>query len=178
MRSLASSRWRWLLVPLLAIPLGWLLFQGLGRDPRAIPSPLIGKPLPALAGPTLDPGSFDDASLAGRPAVINVWAAYCVPCRAEHGLLRDLVEQHGDDLSVIGVMYQTGEDVAREFRDRYGSGWTELTDPGGRTALDLGVTGPPETFFVDAHGIVRYRHIGPLTTDVLREQLAALGVDL
>jgi len=68
-RTLANSRWRWLLVPLLAIPLGWLLFQGLGRDPRSIPSPLIGKPLPALAGPTLDSGSFDDASLAGRQKV-------------------------------------------------------------------------------------------------------------
>lgn len=176
-RSL-GSRWRWVLVPLLAVPLGWLLFQGLGRDPRSIPSPLIGKPLPALAGPTLDAEPFDDASLAGRPAVINVWGAYCIPCRAEHGLLRDLVEHHGDDLSVIGVMYQTGEAAARDFRERYGGGWTELTDPGGRMALDLGVTGPPETFFVDADGIVRYRQVGPLTTDVLREQLAALGVEL
>ncbi len=87
------------------------------------------------------------------------------------------VAQHGDDLSVIGVIYQTGEDAARDFQERYGDGgWPELTDPGGRTALDLGVTGPPETFFVDADGIVRYRHIGPLTTDVLREQLAALGI--
>ncbi len=178
MRRLMSSRWRWLVIPLLAVPLGWVLFQGLGRDPRSIPSPLIGKPLPALAGPTLDSGTFDDGSLAGRPAIVNVWASYCVPCRAEHGLLRDLVAQHGDDVSVIGVIYETSEDVARSFQQRYGSGWTELTDPGGRTALDLGVVGPPETFFVDADGIVRYRHIGPLTTEVLREQLAALGVDL
>ena len=178
MRSGLGTRWRWLLVPLLAVPLGWVLFQGLGRDPRSIPSPLIGQPLPALAGPTLDSGPFDDASMAGRPAVINVWASYCVPCRAEHGLLQDLVRRHGDDLSVIGVIYETGDDAARDFRERYGGGWTELTDPGGRTALDLGVTGPPETFFVDDGGIVRYRHIGPLTTDVLREQLAALGVEL
>jgi len=177
-RRIMASGWRWLLIPLLAVPLGLLLFQGLGRDPRSIPSPLIGKPLPALAGPTLDSGPFNDGSLAGRPAVINVWASYCVPCRAEHGLLRDLVEQHGDDLSVIGVLYQTGEDAARDFQEQYGGGWTELTDPDGRRALDLGVTGPPETFFVDADGIVRYRHIGPLTMDVLREQLAALGIEL
>jgi cytochrome c biogenesis protein CcmG/thiol:disulfide interchange protein DsbE len=178
MRSGLGTRWRWLLVPLLVVPLGWVLFQGLGRDPRSIPSPLIGQPLPALAGPTLDSGPFDDASMAGRPAVVNVWASYCVPCRAEHGLLEDLVRRHGDHLSVIGVIYETGDDAARDFRERYGSGWTELTDPGGRTALDLGVTGPPETFFVDADGIVRYRHLGPLTTDVLREQLAALGIEL
>jgi cytochrome c biogenesis protein CcmG, thiol:disulfide interchange protein DsbE len=178
MRSAIGTRWRWLLVPLLAVPLGLLLFQGLGRDPRSIPSPLIGRPLPVLAGPTLDSGPFDHAALAGRPVVVNVWASYCVPCRAEHGLLRDLVEQHGDEVAVIGVMYQTGEEAAREFQERYGGGWTDLTDPSGRTALDLGVTGPPETFFVDGDGIVRYRHIGPLTTDVLREQLAALGVEL
>jgi cytochrome c biogenesis protein CcmG, thiol:disulfide interchange protein DsbE len=177
-RTGLRSRWRWLLIPLLAVPIGWLLFTGLGRDPRSIPSPLIGQPLPSLVGPTLDSGQFDDTALGGRPAVINVWASYCVPCRAEHGLLRDLVEQHGDDVSVIGVIYETNEDAARDFQERYGSGWTELTDPGGRTALDLGVTGPPETFFVDADGIVRYRHLGPLTTDVLRQQLAALGVEL
>lgn len=178
MRRNGGTRWRWLLIPLLAVPLGLLLFQGLGRDPGSIPSPLIGQPLPALAGPTLDSGTFDDASLAGRPAVINVWASYCVPCRAEHGLLRDLVAQHGNDMSVIGVMYQTSEDAARDFQERFGGGWPELTDPAGRTSLDLGVTGPPETFFVDSDGIVRYRHLGPLTTDVLREQLAALGVEL
>ena len=178
MRSGLGSRWRWLLVPLLVVPLGWILFQGLGRDPRTIPSPLVGKPLPALAGPMLDGGTFDDAALAGRPALVNVWSSNCVPCRAEHGMLRDLVAQHADDLSVIGVMYETDADSARAFRDRYGGGWTELTDPGGRTALDLGVTGPPETFFVDADGIVRYRQVGPLTIDVLREQLGALGIDL
>ena len=178
MRWFTSSRWRWLMTPLLAVPLGWILFTGLGRDPRTIPSPLIGKPLPALAGPTLDSGPFEDASLAGRPAVINVWASYCIPCRAEHGLLSDLVAQHGDELSVVGVIYETDDDAARDFRERYGGGWTELTDPDGRTALDLGVTGPPETFFVDTDGIVRYRQVGPLTTEVLREQLAALGVEL
>ena len=87
MRTLLGSRWRWLLVPLLAVPLSWILFQGLGRDPRTIPSPLIGKPLPALAGPTLDGGTFDAASLAGRAAVVNVWASWCVECADEHPLL-------------------------------------------------------------------------------------------
>jgi cytochrome c biogenesis protein CcmG/thiol:disulfide interchange protein DsbE len=176
-RNGLGSHWRWLLVPLVAVPLGWILFQGLGRDPRTIPSPLIGQPLPALAGATLDGGSFDSATLAGRPAVVNVWASWCAPCVEEHPLLLDLQRQHGDELAVVGLIYQDQPEGAHRFLEAYGDGgWPDLTDPGGRMALDLGVTGPPETFFVDADGIVRYRHVGPLTADVLAEQLPTLGI--
>jgi len=177
MRTLLGSRWRWLLVPLLAVPLSWILFQGLGRDPRTIPSPLIGKPLPALAGPTLDGGTFDAASLAGRAAVVNVWASWCVECADEHPLLMDLQRQHGDELAVVGLIYNDRPDGAHRFLDEFGDGgWPDLTDADGRMALDLGVTAPPETFFVDANGIVRYRHVGPLTAEVLAEQLPKLGI--
>jgi cytochrome c biogenesis protein CcmG, thiol:disulfide interchange protein DsbE len=172
-----ATRWRWLLVPLLAVPLGWLLFTGLGRDPRLIPSPLVGQPLPALSGPTLDGGIFDSTMLDGRPAVVNVWASWCDPCVDEHPLLLDLERQHGDELAVVGLLYQDGPDQATRFLERYGDGgWPDLTDVDGSMALDLGVTGPPETFFVDVDGIVRYRHVGPLTADVLAEQLPRLGI--
>jgi cytochrome c biogenesis protein CcmG/thiol:disulfide interchange protein DsbE len=176
-RRFLASPWRWLLVPLLAVPLGWVLFQGLGRDPRTITSPLIGRPLPALAGPTLDGGSFDTASLTGRPAIVNVWASWCAPCADEHPLLLDLQRQHADELAVVGLVYQDQPDAAHRFLEEYGDGgWPDLTDPDGRLALDLGVTGPPETFFVDADGVVRYRHVGPLTAEVLAEQLPKLGI--
>ena len=177
MATLVTGRWRWLLVPLLVLPLGWLLFTGLGRDPRLIPSPLVGQPLPSISGTTLDGEQFSSASLAGRPAVINVWASWCAPCVTEHPLLLDLARDHAGDLQLVGVVYQDTEGAARAFLDRHGhGGWPDLADATGRIALDLGVTGPPETFFVDAQGVVRYRHVGPLTSQVIGEQLAVLGL--
>jgi cytochrome c biogenesis protein CcmG, thiol:disulfide interchange protein DsbE len=168
---------RWLLVPLLVVPVTWLLFTGLGRDPSDIPSPLVGRPLPAFEATTLEGESFSSDAFAGRPALINVWASWCDPCVDEHPLLLATAQAHADELSVIGVVYQDTVDGARGFLARYGDGgWAELLDRSGRIAVDLGVTGPPETFFVDAAGIVRYRHVGPLTEEVLAEQLAAIGL--
>lgn len=177
MAALLSGRRRWLVVPLLVLPLGWLLFTGLGRDPRLIPSPLIGQPLPAITGTTLAGETFSSASLGGRPAVINVWASWCAPCVTEHPLLLDLARDHAGDLQLVGVVYQDTVESARAFVDRLGNGgWPDVNDASGRIAIDLGVVGPPETYFVDAQGIVRYRHIGPLSAQVLAEQLSTLGL--
>ncbi|HEX3219949.1 MAG TPA: DsbE family thiol:disulfide interchange protein [Candidatus Limnocylindria bacterium] len=171
------GRLRWLVIPLLVVPIGWLLFTGLGRDPRIIPSPLVGKPLPALSGETLDGAAWSSATLAGKPALVNVWASWCSPCVSEHPLLLDVARQHRDDLQMVGVLYQDTADGAAAFLAHYGDGgWPDVDDASGRIAVSLGVTGPPETFFVDADGIVRYHHVGPLTEQVLSEQLAALGL--
>jgi cytochrome c biogenesis protein CcmG/thiol:disulfide interchange protein DsbE len=172
-----AGRWRWLAVPILVLPIGWLLFTGLGRDPRLISSPLLGKPLPALTGTTLDGTPWSSATLAGKPALINVWASWCRPCVAEHPLLLDAARQHAGELQVVGVLYQDTADGAAAFLAHYGDGgWPDVDDASGRIAVSLGVTGPPETFFVDADGVVRYRHVGPLSPEVLSEQLAALGL--
>jgi cytochrome c biogenesis protein CcmG, thiol:disulfide interchange protein DsbE len=168
---------RWFLIPLLVVPVTWLLFAGLGRDPGLIPSPLVGRPLPAFEATTLEGDSFSSQALAGRPALVNVWASWCGPCAEEHPLLLAVARAHAGRLSVVGIVYQDSIDGARGFLARHGDGgWPDLLDPSGRIAVDLGVTGPPETFFVDATGIVRYRHIGPLTEQVLAEQLAAIGI--
>ncbi|HEY7462908.1 MAG TPA: DsbE family thiol:disulfide interchange protein [Candidatus Limnocylindria bacterium] len=172
------SNLRWLAVPLLVLPLAWLLFTGLGRDPREIPSPLVGKPLPAISGTALDGSAFSSSQLAGKPALINVWASWCAPCVTEHPLLLDVARQHADELQLIGVLYQDTADNARAFQSRYGDGgWPDVDDASGQIAVALGVTGPPETFFVDALGVVRYRHVGPLTMEVLDERLTALGIE-
>jgi cytochrome c biogenesis protein CcmG/thiol:disulfide interchange protein DsbE len=174
---MSMSRWRLLIVPVLVVPLAWLLFSGLGRDPRTIPSPLVGKPLPALAGTTLEGKAWNSAALAGKPALINVWASWCVTCVDEHPLLLDLARRHAGDLQVIGLLYNDTADGAAAFLAHYGDGgWPDVDDASGRMAVALGVTGPPETFFVDAQGIVRYRHVGPLTDGVLADQLPAIGV--
>lgn len=170
---------RWVLVPLLVLPLGWLLFTGLGNDPRDLPSPLVGRPLPAFSGTTLDGEVFSSADLLGRPAVINVWASWCIPdCVDEHPVLMATAAAYADRLSMVGILFQNTADDARRFLARYGDGgWPNVLDASGRIALDLGIIGPPETFFVDADGIVRARHLGPLTATAMADRLAALGLD-
>ena len=167
----------WLTVPLVVLPLGWLLFTGLGRDPTLIPSPLVGKPLPSFSATTLDGRTFSSAVLAGRPAIVNIWASWCVPCIQEHPVLMETAAKYAQRLTMVGIIYQDTPDAARRFMARYGDGgWPNLLDTSGRIAIDLGVTGPPETFFVDAAGIVRAKHVGPLTAEVMAQQLAALGI--
>ena len=169
---------RWLIVPLVVVPLGWLLFTGLGRDPRLIPSPLIGKPMPAFVGTTLDGDPFSSADLTGKPAIVNFWASYCIPsCVEEHPVLLDLAASHGGELQMVGVLVNDTPDGARRFLARYGEvSWPSMLNADGRISIDYGVTGPPETFFVDAQGIVVARHVGPLTTALVAQGLAALGL--
>jgi len=173
MRSL-----RWLAVPVLLVPLAWLLFTGLGTDPRVLPSPLVGKPMPAFAGATLDGGTFSSAALLGKPAIVNFWASYCIPsCVDEHPVLLHLASRHGTELGMVGVLVNDTADGALGFLDRYGQvSWPTLLNPSSSITIDYGVTGPPETFFINARGIVVARHVGPLTKAVLDDELAAIGI--
>ncbi|MGH2488548.1 MAG: redoxin family protein, partial [Candidatus Limnocylindria bacterium] len=141
---------RWLLVPLLAIPLGWVLFTGLGRDPSEIPSPLVGKPMPAFSLPGLGGQALDSGQLAGTPTVINFWASWCIPaCVDEHPVLMNLAARHADEVQLVGILYDDAPQDALEFLVRYGDGgWPQLDDASGSVALAFGVLGPPETFFV------------------------------
>lgn len=167
---------RWLLVPLLVVPVGWLLFTGFGRDPRAIASPLIGRPAPEWTLATLDGGTLSSAELAGRPYVVNFWASWCIPaCVDEHPVLAAAHERYGDELVVVGVLYQDTPADAEAFLARYGdAGYPHVIDDGGRLAIEYGVTGPPETFFVGADGIVRDKQFGPLSDDLMADRLGAI----
>jgi cytochrome c biogenesis protein CcmG/thiol:disulfide interchange protein DsbE len=167
---------RWLAVPVVVVPLAWLLFTGFGRDPREIASPLIGQPAPAWSTSTLDGGSLSSDDLAGRPYVVNFWASWCIPaCVDEHPVL---AAAHEDGVTVVGVLYQDATADAEAFLARYGdAGYDHLVDESGALAIEFGVTGPPETFFVDADGVVRAKQFGPLTDALIAERLAAIGVD-
>jgi cytochrome c biogenesis protein CcmG/thiol:disulfide interchange protein DsbE len=169
---------RWLLIPLLVIPLGWVLFMGLGRDPAEIPSPLIGKPMPAFQLTTLDGDSLSSTDLAGRPAVINFWASWCIPaCVDEHPVLMDAAARFAQEVQLVGILYDDTPQDALGFLVRYGDGgWPHIDDASGELALAFGVLGPPETFFVDADGIVRAKHYGPLTDESMARNLALIGV--
>jgi len=176
---MSSPGWvRWVLLPLLVVPVSWLLFIGLGRDPDEIPSPLIGQPLPLLVGPTLDGETLSTVKYLGTPMVVNVWASWCIPaCVDEHPVLTGAATRYSDQLQVIGVLFNDTPDAARRFLAVYGDGgWPHLTDPDGQLAIDLGVAGPPETYFVDADGIVRAKHIGPLTEADMATLLALIGL--
>jgi cytochrome c biogenesis protein CcmG, thiol:disulfide interchange protein DsbE len=167
---------RWLLVPLVVLPLGWLLFTGFGRDPREIASPLVGRPAPQWSLATLDGEELATDDLAGRPYVVNFWASWCVPaCVDEHPVLAAAHERYGGEVAIVGVLYQDDPADAEGFLARYGdAGYAHVHDESGRLAIDFGGTGPPETFFVDADGIVRDKQFGPLTDALLAERMASI----
>lgn len=167
---------RWLLVPLVVVPIAWLLFTGFGRDPRAVASPLLGQPAPEWSLTTLEGTPLSSDDLAGRPYLVNFWASWCIPaCVDEHPVLADAHERYGDDLLIVGVIYQDSPDDARDFLARHGdAGYAHLIDESGALAIDYGVTGPPETFFVDADGVVRDKQFGPLTDALMSQRLASI----
>jgi cytochrome c biogenesis protein CcmG/thiol:disulfide interchange protein DsbE len=164
-------------VPAIVAPLAWVLLAGIGRDPRALPSPLIGHAAPEVSGTSLDGTRVSLTALRGRAVLINFWASWCVPaCVDEHPVLLDAARRHGDRLEIVGVLYEDEVDAARAFLDRYGNGgWPNLVDPDGALAIEFGVTGPPESYLIDASGIVRWKQFGPLTADALDRQLALLS---
>jgi cytochrome c biogenesis protein CcmG, thiol:disulfide interchange protein DsbE len=174
----ATGPLRWLLVPLVVLPIGWLLLSGFGRDPLEIASPHIGRPAPAWTLATLDGGSMSSSDLAGTPYVVNFWASWCGPCVDEHPVLSGAQAALGEDVTFVGILYQDDPADARAFLARYGdTGYPHVVDEAGRLAIEYGVTGPPESFFVDADGIVRAKQFGPLSDELMDERLAAIGLD-
>ncbi|MGH8583134.1 MAG: DsbE family thiol:disulfide interchange protein [Gammaproteobacteria bacterium] len=156
---------------LFAVLLG-LLYAGLSRDPRLVPSPLIGKPVPAFSLPRLKAGEspLTQRDLHGQPTLVNIWASWCAACRDEHPLLIELAER--DDIRILGLNYKDTRVAAQDWLDKWGDPYADVAyDEAGRVAIDWGVYGVPETFVVDADGIIRYKQVGPLTEPILSEQL-------
>lgn len=166
------KRGLWALV--IAAPLVLLLASGFGRDPNAVTSPIVNHPVPAFALRTFDGRRVSASTLKGRPAIVNFWASWCVSCKQEHQALRRAWQQYGKHITFLGVDYQDHVADARSFLSKFGGGWPELVDPGGRTAIDFGVYGVPETYFVDRKGVVRYKATGPVTPAVLSAQIQRL----
>jgi cytochrome c biogenesis protein CcmG, thiol:disulfide interchange protein DsbE len=144
-----------------------------GRDAGEIPSALIGQPAPATKLAALDgaglPG-LDSAEFMGKVTVLNVWASWCAPCREEHPLLLGL---SGDNRFVLaGLNYKDPTDLAQKFLAGYGNPFAAVgVDPNGRSAIDWGVYGVPETFVIGKDGKIAAKHVGPLTVDAVKEQL-------
>jgi cytochrome c biogenesis protein CcmG/thiol:disulfide interchange protein DsbE len=134
-----------------------------GRDPSAVPSALIDKPAPQIDLPSIydDRPGLRSADLLGRATVVNVFASWCVPCRAEHPVLARLAQEHG--VPLIGFNWKDKPEDARAFLRELGDPYERIgSDPSGRAGIDWGVYGVPETYVVDAAGRIRYKHVGPL----------------
>lgn len=164
----------WLL-PLAAIPFLALLSYGLTRDTFVLPSPLEGRPAPAFRLVTMTGDSLGLDDLRGRVVVLNFWASWCVPCRVEHPvLMRADAEYDPEEALVVGVVYQDSRRNAERFLNRFGGDWPSLLDPGMRMAIDFGVYGVPETFFIGRDGRIARKHIGPVNWELLRSTVDSL----
>lgn len=172
----ARSR-TWLVLLPLAV---FLLLAGIflaqlmsGRDNRTIPSALIGQPAPQTNLPPLEgtglPG-LDSGSFAGRVTLVNVWASWCAPCREEHPLLMQLAAD--GRVTIAGINYKDRPDNARRFLGDLGNPFDAIgTDDSGRTAINWGVYGVPESFLVGKDGRIAWKHVGPFDERSLREEL-------
>jgi cytochrome c biogenesis protein CcmG, thiol:disulfide interchange protein DsbE len=158
---------------------------GLLRGPpdRAIASNLLGRPAPSFALPTYETywGPYGERlelseHLGERPILINFWASWCPPCRDEAPHLEAAWRAYGDRVLFVGVHTQDRgrQDAGRAFLQEFGLSFPNVYDAESAVSIDYGVFGMPETFFVGRDGVVRYKHIGPLTPDTLRQQLEAL----
>lgn len=166
------------------LPLIALFAYGLTRDPREIPSPLPGRAAPAFSMavmPALDgpAGTVDSIRLAdrrGKVVVMNFYASWCLACRDEHPVLQALAPEYSaKGVEFYGVLYKDSPDAIRKWIDEMGGQpYPTLLDPGARTAIDYGLYGVPETFFVGRDGRVARKHVGPVTRDVLRKTLDSL----
>ena len=159
---------------LLGFMLGYAIvkMQSGEYSPRDIPSPLVGKAVPAFALPSLaDPGRIiRNEDLHGRAYLLNVWASWCAACRDEHPLLVALAKEHR--VPIIGLNYKDERDDARRWLQQFGDPYQlSIADREGRLGIDLGVYGVPETFIVDSDGIIRYKKIGPINAETVRTVL-------
>lgn len=179
--------WLVLLPLVLFLALAGLFFTQLesGGDPSRIPSALLDKPAPLIPLPPLEglrgPGGplpgIDLAALKGRPALVNVWASWCGPCRDEHPVLMDLAKD--PRFTLVGINYKDAPENARRFLGQYGLPYAAVgVDPKGRAAIEWGVYGVPETFVLSKDGTIVHKFTGPLTPDKVRATLLPLMAKL
>jgi cytochrome c biogenesis protein CcmG, thiol:disulfide interchange protein DsbE len=152
-----------------------LLAVGLRLNPREVPSPLIGKPAPAFELPLLHAPAktFSRQEMLGKVWVLNVWASWCPPCLVEHPVVTALAQS--GIAPVVGLNYKDARKDALPWLQRHGDPYQlSVFDADGRIGIEYGVYGVPETYVIDRGGLIRYKHIGPLTPEIARDKLAPL----
>jgi cytochrome c biogenesis protein CcmG/thiol:disulfide interchange protein DsbE len=165
--------WKFLLPFVAFVALAAVFALGLNpkRDIHALPSPLIGKPAPAIAlTDVMDPAkTVNNAAFKGQVYIVNVWGTWCEACREEQDALLAISQQHV--VPIIGLVYMDQRDKAKQWLEQLGNPYTAVAfDSDGRTAINWGVYGAPETFLVDGKGRVIFKFISPLTAEVWQQE--------
>jgi cytochrome c biogenesis protein CcmG/thiol:disulfide interchange protein DsbE len=156
-----------------------LLAIGLRLNPREVPSPLIGKPAPAFDLPLLTAPEqrFSEKTMLGKVWVLNVWASWCPPCLAEHSVVSQMAR--AGIAPVVGLNYKDTREDALPWLKRNGNPFDVVVfDGDGRIGIDYGVYGVPETYVIDRQGVIRYKHIGPLTPEVVGQKIEPMLKEL
>jgi cytochrome c biogenesis protein CcmG/thiol:disulfide interchange protein DsbE len=168
-----TSRWLPLAVfALLAAVLAAGVWMSRKPNRDALPSPLVGKPAPAFTLPSLhEPDRMVSLSdLRGAPFLMNVWGSWCAACREEHPVLTRFAESKR--VRVVGYNYKDARADALRWLEQFGNPfWLVVADLEGKTAIDWGVYGAPETFLVDGDGVIRWKHVGPITDATVRDEI-------
>ncbi len=165
-------KWRYFLPIVTVLGLLALLAYGFTRDPREIKSPLIGKTATSFTLTLVDGRRFDLEAQKDKVIVVDFWASWCVPCREEAPLLEAAWRAYRDrGVVFVGVNFQDQELAARQFIQEFGLTFPNGPDPGSRIAVDYGVYGIPELFFIDGNGRITYKHIGLIGERLLRAKL-------
>jgi cytochrome c biogenesis protein CcmG/thiol:disulfide interchange protein DsbE len=152
---------------------------GLMRDPREVPSPFIGKPAPAFRLAQLhdERRGFSPGDMKGKVWLLNVWASWCASCRVEHPLLVELARRKV--VPIVGLNYKDQREDGKQWLAKHGDPYSlSVHDVDGRVGIEYGVYGAPETFVIDKQGVIRYKHIGPLTPESLEAKILPLLRDL
>src|SRR6185436_18303690 len=152
---------------------------GLNLNPREVPSPLIGKPAPAFQLAQLHENgkSLGKQDILGQVWLLNVWASWCVSCREEHPVLLELAKR--SVVPILGLNYKDKGDDANAWLKQFGDPYDlSAVDADGRIGIDYGVYGVPETYLIDAEGVIRYKQIGPVTPAVLEQKILPLAMSL
>ena len=155
-------------------------FVQLGEDPSVLPSALIDKPVPAFETEALleeKPGLATNDFQTGNVVLVNIWASWCVPCRAEHPLVTRLAED--DDVTIYAINYKDNRQAAKDWLDELGDPYDRIGfDESGRAGIEWGVYGVPETYVIDGEGRIRWKKVGPLTPQLVEEELKPLLAEL
>ena len=157
-----------------ALVLGYFLYNGIGKDPSHLDSALVGREVPAFQLPLLSQPSktVDQSMLKGEVRLLNVWATWCPTCRAEHPYLDRLAKQ---GVPIVGLNYKDDRAEAQQWLQDLGNPYRfVMEDSDGAVGFDLGVYGAPETFLIDASGVVRYRRVGEVNEQVWQQTLKPL----